>query len=365
MSETPVTGNDKFIVHSNGHIKRLDASTLNGDYAFNVTNGNISMKAVETDITTSSFKDSNKKPLIPSKPFIPVAVNRDGFGKLEMPTEANGLCGIINTGATGFTTRNITKSGVIKNQYNLDIPTKPSLYYYDSATSGWKAIECNAGNSYYVQHDSQGIKFAALNATTLYRHCFNLGIEPNILSLQYNKGKVNNVTVPSHQGNYCLRVDDKGDVSFGTGETQERLCVTFKLSAKSGMRPTLGEQLVITSGDESVEMDSTYRLKTNARFFVHATFNFLINDTSIFDSQEQAASILFKIGSDDTNIIDKQYVYRPENGVLSLHFAGISKALISETPHLCLQCDSIFNALGVNLSFCDPSYLGSITFIEV
>ena len=62
MSETP-SGNDKFIVHSNGHIKRLDASTLNGDYAFNVSNGNITMKQVETDITTSSFKDSNKKPL--------------------------------------------------------------------------------------------------------------------------------------------------------------------------------------------------------------------------------------------------------------------------------------------------------------
>lgn len=229
MSETP-SGNDKFLVHSNGHLKRLDAAGMTGDYAFNVSNGNITMKQVETDITTSSFKDSNKKPLIPTKPFIPVAVNRDGFAKLEMPTEANGLCGIINTGATGFTTRNITKDGVIKNQYNLNIPTEASLYYYDAATSGWKAIACNRG-SFYVQHDSQGIKMAALNAQTLYQHCFNLGTEPNII-MQYNKGTVHNIEVPSTAGNYNLSVDNSGNISFGQGETVERLCVTYKLSAK-------------------------------------------------------------------------------------------------------------------------------------
>lgn len=172
MSETP-SGNDKFIVHSNGHIKRLDAAGMTGDYAFNVSNGNITMKAVETDITTSSFKDSNKKPLIPTKPFIPVAVNRDGFAKLEMPTEANGLCGIINTGATGFTTRNITKGGVIKNQYNLDIPTTPSLYYYDAATSGWKAIACNAG-SYYIQHDRSRNKDGCFKCKNVISTLFDL-----------------------------------------------------------------------------------------------------------------------------------------------------------------------------------------------
>nr|DAD57299.1 MAG TPA: hypothetical protein [MELD virus sp.] len=363
MSETP-SGNDKFIVHSNGHIKRLDASGLNGDYAFNVSNGNITMKAVETDITTSSFKDSNKKPLIPTKPFLPIAVNRDGFAKLEMPTEANGLCGIINTGATGFTTRNITKGGVIKNQYNLDLPTVSSLYYYDAATSGWKVIACNAG-SFYIQHDSQGIKMAALNAKTLYQHCFGLGTSPNILSLQYNKGNVNNVTVPETAGNYNLAVDADGNVSFSQGETVERLCVTYKLSAKSGKVPTLGNGVMISSGDENVAFDSTYKLKAASKFYVDAHFTYMVNDTSVFDNMVKPAKITLKLGSDNNNIIDSQYIYHPESGILDLRFSGVSKSLISETPQIVLETDEAFNAIGVNLSYADMSNLGSVTFIEI
>ena len=361
MSETP-SGNDKFLVHSNGHLKRLDAAGMTGDYAFNVSNGNITMKAVETDITTSSFKDSNKKPLIPAKPFIPVAVNRDGFAKLEMPTEANGLCGIINTGATGFTTRNITKGDVIKNQYNLDIPTTPSLYYYDSDTSGWKAIACNRG-SFYVQHDSQGIKMAALNAQTLYQHCFNLGTSPNII-MQYNKGTVHNIEVPSTAGNYNLAVDNSGNVSFGQGETIERLCVTYKLSAKSG-NPTLGTGVMISSGDENVAFDSTYRLKAASKFYVDAHFTYMVNDTSVFDNMVKPAKITLKLGSDNNNIIDSQYIYHPESGILDLHFSGISKSLISETPQIVIEPDETFNAIGVNLAYADNTNLASITFMEV
>lgn len=363
MSETP-SGNDKFIVHSNGHIKRLDASGLTGDYAFNVSNGNITMKAVETDITTSSFKDSNKKPLIPTKPFIPIANNRDGFSKLEMPTVSEGICGIVNTGATGFTTKDISKGNVIKNQYNLDLPTTPSLYYYDSATSGWKAIACNAG-SYYVQHDSQGIKFAALNAKTLYQHCFGLGTEPNILSLQFNKGTVHNVTVPETAGNYNLNVDADGNVSFSQGETVERLCVTYKLSAKSGKVPTLGTGVMISSGDENVAFDSIYKLKAASKFYVDAHFTYMVNDTSVFDNMVKPAKITLKLGSDNNNIIDSQYIYHPESGILDLHFSGVSKSLISETPQIVIEPDETFNAIGVNLAYADTTNLGSITFMEV
>lgn len=363
MSETP-SGNDKFLVHSNGHLKRLDASGLTGDYAFNVSNGNITMKAVETDITTSSFKDSNKKPLIPTKPFIPVAVNRDGFSKLEMPTEANGLCGIINTGATGFTTRNITKGGVIKNQYNLDLPTEASLYYYDAPKSAWKAIVCPAG-SFYMQHDSQGCKWAALNAKTLYQHCFGLGTSPNILTLQYNKGTVHNVTVPTVAGNYNLAVDAEGNVSFSQGETVERLCVTYKLSAKSGKVPTLGTGVMISSGDENVAFDSTYKLKAASKFYVDAHFTYMVNDTSVFDNMVKPAKITLKLGSDNNNIIDSQYIYHPESGILDLRFSGVSKSLISETPQIVLEPDETFNAIGVNLAYADNTNLGSITFMEV
>ena len=362
MSETP-SGNDKFIVHSNGHIKRLDASGLTGDFAFNVANGNITMKAVETDITTSSFKDSNKKPLIPTKPFIPVAVNRDGFSKLEMPTEANGLCGIINTGATGFTTRNITKSGVIKNQYNLDIPTTPSLFYYDSATSGWKSIHINTGG--YIQKDSAGVNFVPLTAKNLYQHAFGLGTTPNILSLQFNRGTLHNVTVPSVAGNYNLAVDADGNVSFSQGETVERLCVTYKLSAKSGKVPTLGTGVMISSGDENVAFDSTYKLKANSKFYVDAHFSYIVNDTSVFDNMVKPAKITFKLGSDNNNIIDSQYIYHPESGILDLHFRGISKSLISETPQIVIEPDETFTALGINLAYVDNTNLGSVTFMEV
>ena len=361
MSETP-SGNDKFIVHSNGHIKRLDAAGLNGDYAFNVSNGNITMKAVETDITTSSFKDSNKKPLIPTKPFIPVAVNRDGFAKLEMPTEANGLCGIINTGATGFTTRSITKGDVIKNQYNLDIPTTPSLFYYDSATSGWKSIHINTGG--YIQKDSAGVNFVPLTAKNLYQHAFGLGTTPNII-MQYNKGTVHNIEVPTVAGNYNLAVDNSGNVSFGQGETVERLCVTYKLSAKSGKVPTLGTGVMISSGDENVAFDSTYKLKAASKFYVDAHFTYMVNDTSVFDNMVKPAKITLKLGSDNNNIIDSQYIYHPESGILDLHFSGISKSLISETPQIVIEPDETFNAIGVNLAYADNTNLGSITFMEV
>ena len=280
-----------------------------------------------------------------------------------MPTEANGLCGIINTGATGFTTRNITKDGVIKNQYNLNIPTTPSLYYYDSETSGWKAIACNRG-SFYVQHDSQGIKMAALNAQTLYQHCFNLGTEPNII-MQYNKGTVHNIEVPSTAGNYNLSVDNSGNVSFGQGETVERLCVTYKLSAKSGKVPTLGTGVMISSGDENVAFDSTYKLKAASKFYVDAHFTYMVNDTSVFDNMVKPAKITLKLGSDNNNIIDSQYIYHPESGILDLHFRGISKSLISETPQIVIEPDETFNAIGVNLTYADNTNLGSITFMEV
>lgn len=363
MSETPTTtGNDKFIIHSNGHIKRLDASTLSGNYAFNVADGNITMKSVETDIKTSSFKDKDGKALMPTAPFIPVAENRDGFTKFPLPTVGNGLCGIINTGATGYTTRNITKSGVIKNQYQLDIPTSPSLFYYDSATSGWKTIAVNNGG--YIQKDSAGVNFVPLTAKNLYQHAFGLGTTPNII-MQYNKGTIHNVEIPSVAGNYNLNVDNSGNVSFGQGETVERLCVTYKLSAKENKNPTLGEGMMISSGDENVAFDSTYGLKANSKFYVDAKFSFIVNDTSVFDNMIKPAKISLKLGSDDSNIVDSQYIYHPESGILELHFSGICKSLNTETPQIVLQPDETFTAIGVDLSFADRTNLGSITFIEV
>ena len=363
MSETP-SGNDKFIVHSNGHIKRLDASTLNGDYAFNVSNGNITMKQVETDITTSSFKDSNKKPIIPTKPFIPVAVNRDGFGKLEMPQTQENICGIVNKGSTGFISQDITGVNVITQQYKLAAPTESVIYCYDKVKKNWKALDFLAG-SYVLQADSSGLNPVKLSPRNFYQHMMGLPINSNIFTLQFNKGEIKNVVVPSNQGNYCLRVNDKGDVSFGQGETVERLCVTYKLSAKSGKVPTLGNGVMISSGDENVEFDSTYKLKAGSKFYVDAHFTYMVNDTSVFDNMVRPAKITFKLGSDNNNIIDSQYIYHPESGILDLHFRGISKSLISETPQIVIEPDESFNAIGVNLAYADNTNLASITFMEV
>ena len=365
MSETPIAGTGKIIFHENGHLRRIDTSTLEkGDYAYSIDNGNIAIKQIESSVKPSSFKDASGSILIPTSPFLPVVQNKDGFSKLALPQTQDNVCGIVNKGSTGFVSQDITGGNVITQQYKLSTPTVSSLYYYDAATSGWKAIACNAG-SYYIQHDSQGIKMAALNAKTLYQHCFGLGTTPNILTLQFNKGIVNNVTVPTTAGNYNLAVDADGNVSFSQGETIKRLCVTYKLSAKSGKTPTLGNGVMISSGDENVAFDSTYKLKANSKFYVDAKFHYIVNDTSVFDNMVKPAKITFKLGSDDNNIVDSQYIYHPENNILDLRFSGICKSLISETPQIVIQPDETFTALGVNLAYADNTNLGSITFIEV
>lgn len=362
MSETPAA-NDKFVVHSNGHIKRIDASSLDaGEYAFNVNNGAITVKAIENGVKPSSFKDTTGKVLTPSSPYIPLVQNKEGFAKLVLPNAQDTVCGIVNKGSTGFICQNLTGTNVITQQYKLSAPTTSAMYYYDKDI-GWKEIPCNAG-SYYMQYDSQGIKWATLNAKTLYQHAFGLGTTPNII-MQYNKGTVNNVEVPSVAGNYNLAVDASGNVSFTQGETVSRLSVTYKLSAKEGKVPTLGVGIMIQSGDENIAFDSTYKLKANSRFFVDAKFTYIVNDTSVFDNQARPAKITFKLGSDNNNIVDSQYVYHPESGLITLHFSGVCKALTSETPQICIEPDEVFNAIGVNLAYADTTNLGQITFIEV
>ena len=141
--------------------------------------------------------------------------------------------------------------------------------------------------------------------------------------------------------------------------------MTYKLSAKSGKVPTLGNGVMISSGDENVAFDSTYKLKAASKFYVDAHFTYMVNDTSVFDNMVKPAKITLKLGSDNNNIIDSQYIYHPESGILDLHFSGISKSLISETPQIVLEPDETFNAIGVNLSYADMTNLGSITFIEI
>ena len=364
MSETPA-GTDKIVIHGSGHLKRIDTSTLEkGDYAYSIDNGNITIKQIDSSVNTSSFKDKDGKILVPTQPFIPIAQNKDGFTKLTLPQTQDKVCGIVNKGATGFVCQDITGVNVITQQYNLATPTDSTIYCYDKVAKGWKALSFAAG-PYFLQADSSGLNPVKLTPINLYRHAFGIPTTSNVFSLQYNNGEIHNVVVPKQQGNYCLSVNSKGDVSFGQGETVERLCVTYKLSAKAGKVPTLGQGVMISSGDENVAFDSDYKLKTNSRFYVDAKFHYVVNDTSVFDNMIRPAKITFKLGSDDNNIIDSQYIYHPESGILDLHFSGISKSLISDTPQIVVEPDETFNALGINIAYADNTNLGSVTFIEI
>lgn len=366
MSETSTTtGTCKIVYHESGHLKRIDTSTLEkGDYAYSINNGNISIKQIDSSVTTSSFKDKDDKILVPTQPFIPIAQNKDGFTKLSLPQTQDKVCGIVNKGATGFVCQDLTGVNVITQQYNLTSPTDSSIYCYDKVAKGWKALSFAAG-PYFLQADSSGLNPVKLTPVNLYRHAFGIPVTCNMFSIQYNKGDIHQVAVPSQQGNYCLSVDANGGVSFGQGEITSRLCVTYKLSAKEGQNPTLSDGLMISSGDDKILFDSNYKLKVNSKFYIDGKFTFIVNDTSVFDNMIKPAKITFKLGSDDSNIVDTQYIYHPESGILELHFSGICKPLITETPQIVLEADENFTAIGVNLSFADRTNLATITFIEV
>ena len=364
MSETPA-GTDKIVIHGSGHLKRIDTSTLEkGDYAYSIDNGNISIKQIDSSVTTSSFKDKDGKILVPTQPFIAINQNKDGFTKLSLPQTQDKVCGVVNKGATGFICQDITGVNVITQQYNLTSPTDSSIYCYDKVAKGWKALSFAAG-PYFLQADSSGLNPVKLTPVNLYRHAFGIPVNSNMFTIQYNKGEIHQVVVPSTQGNYCLSVDNSGNVSFGQGEITSRLCVTYNLSAKEGQNPTLSDHIMVSSGDEKIQFDSTYKLKTDTRFFVDGKFTFIVNDTSVFDNMIKPAKMTLKLGSDNTNIVDTQYIYHPESGILELHFSGICKPLITETPQIVLEGDETFTAINVNLSFADRTNLATITFIEV
>ena len=359
------TTNEKFVIQSNGHLKRIPTTGLaNGSYAFTLTDGVISVGEVETAVTPNSFKNTTGATLSPTSPFVPVALNRNGFTKLLMPA-ANDLSGIMNTGTGEYQSKSITGVNVITNQYKLDAPTTPSFYYYDNAASAWKAVACGRG-SFYLQHDSTGIKCAALDATTLYQHCFGLGVSPNII-MQYNKGTVHNVAVPTTAGNYNLNVDAQGNVSFSQGEVAKRLTVSYNLSTKTGATtPTIGSDglMLALSQDGAIQADSTFKLKASTKFYVDFKFSCYIPDTSVYDAQTKAGKVMLKIGgSDASNLVDSQYILHPECGILELRFTGLV-TVNSETPTIFIELDDTLKAF-TTLSFADSTNLGKLTFIEV
>lgn len=362
------TTGDKIVYHSGGHLKRTDVSKLsNGSYAFKVTDGAISVSPVQasTTVTTSSFKNPNGSMIFPDPPFIPVAQNTSGFLPFYVPTVASNVCAIVNNGAGEYQSVNIEGVNVIKKLYQV-IPSSnvSQMYYYNTNLNVWKEMSVSEGYT-FLKNNSGTISTVTMNGLNLFEYGFGYTKSDNLL-IQYNKGEVHNITIPTTAGNYNLNVDTDGNVSFSQGEIAQRQAVTYKLSAGTNTPSLNGSEFKIKgSGNGGFVYNTALNLKSNSKYYVDARFWFKIEDTSIFDSLSNALTVSFKIGSGTDNIIGTQYIFHPENGVLELHFTGVSALLTSATPDMYLVCDKSFTEHKVDLPVLDTTNIAQITFVEV
>lgn len=360
-------GNDKFVVHSNGHLKRIDASTLsNGSYGFKVTDGTIAVSTVETEISPASFKTTTGTPIISDGPFIPVAVNSSGFTKFTVPKKENDIYGIVYKGLEGYTSQSIKGVNVISQLYGITPQTSGSaLYYYNTTLSAWKALSVEDGYT-MLRNASGELSTVTLTGERLFENIIDCAQTDNQL-VQYNKGTIKKIDVPATAGNYNLNVDASGNVSFSQGEVAQRQAVTYKLTVPTNNTAALdGNDLKIQgSGNGKFQYNTTFNLKTNSKYFVDATFWFKIEDTSLFDEQSSPVSVTLKIGSGSDNIIASQLIYHPESGVLQLHFSGVSALLSTAKPDLYLVTDKNWSTMNLNLPILDKTNAGQISFLEV
>ena len=359
---------DKVVYHSDGHLKRVDASKMtNGSYAFKVSNGILSIDPVENGVTTTSFKTPSGSIIAPVDPFIPIAINASGFGSLTLSKIESDPCAILYKGAAeGWVTQSIKGANVIAQLYGLTPESDGSaLYYYSTTTGAWKALSVNSGYS-FLRNNSGDLTTVEMNAENLYEYGFGYGKQDNVI-IQYNKGYINEITVPTTQGNYNLGVDSSGNVSFSQGEVGQRQAVTYKLSAGNNVPTLNGTEITIQgSGSGNFNFNTTFTLKSNSKYYVDARFWFKVSDTSVFDDITTALQVTFKIGSSGTDgVIGSQYIYHPENGVLELHFTGVSPQLTTATPNMYITCDKSFSNGKIDLPFLDSTNVGQITFVEV
>lgn len=360
-------GNDKFVVHSNGHLKRIDASGLsNGSYGFKVTDGTISVSTVETEISPASFKTPNGTTIISDSPFAPVVMNSSGFTKFELPKKENDIYGVVYKGLEGYASQSIKGVNVISQLYGITPQTSGSaLYYYNTTLSAWKALAVDEGYS-MLYNNAGDVSTVVLSGSTIFENIFDCAKSDNQI-VQYNKGRINKINVPATAGNYNLNVDASGNVSFSQGEVAQRQAVTYKLSVVTNNVAALdGNDLKIQgTGTGKFQYSPTFNLKANSKYFVDATFWFKIEDTSVFDEQSSPVSVTLKIGADTTNIIGSQLIYHPESGVLQLHFSGVSALLATAKPDLFLTTDKNWSTMGLNLPILDKTNAGQISFLEV
>lgn len=478
MSTT--TTNDKWVIHRNGHLKRID-TTVDGTYGYKVQDGTISITAINTSVTTTSFKDNSGNVIFPDDPFVPVAYNASGFVPLYMPKAIDGVYYAYTRTSSGYESKPITGSNIItmyglspnvsentmyyynsdlskwqaititegysflnntggtvttvsfnqNNLYNilfkdksgsalsrtspyipivsndgmlsLPIPTSYGLYgiYYDNSDGKYKTYPINGSNiinmmgiqvetehnvMYYyngalsrwqvtysipegcfyfknVLAEMQCISFTGEN---LYKDVFGCASGTDNVIIQYNKGTIYKIPVPSSAGNYNLNVDANGNVTFSQGEIAQRLASTYTLAVSGGTTPKFTGSDFIIKGDGTGNIVFNTKLSLKkAKYYVDAKFWFKVDESSIFDDTTSLTTFTFKIGSGTDNIIGKQLLYHPENGILELRFSGISATLSSSTPDFYITTTGAFADLGVSLPVADVSYVGELTLIEV
>ena len=391
----------------------------NGDVFLRYTSISGDLQAVSLNQDTLYdilFKDKDGKTISSSTPYIPV-VSNDGFVQLTVPTSTGGYYGYSLRDDGTYESKPLTGSN-ITDMLGVTPTNKPQLYAYNGATSKWTAInpsmgsffmynngitinpieftgqniytyayggtktdntiiQYNKGNInkinvpstsgyYYLSVDSSGnVSIESFDGKSVFNSAFGIDKKDNTI-IQYNNGSIKKIVVPTSAGNYNLNVDANGNVSFSQGEISERLATTYTLSV-SGTTPkfTAGTDFVIKgNGTGNVVFNTTLNLK-KTKYYVDAKFWFRVDDSSIFDDTTTLTTFTFKIGSGTTNIIGKQLLYHPENGMLELRFSGISAAVSSNQPDFYITTTGAFADLNVTLPVADVTYVGELTFIEV
>lgn len=372
MSETPsTTTNEQIVVHSGGHLKRVSTAGLeNGAYTFKLQDGAFSLTAAaNTTVTPTMLVDaSGNKPLMTGC-RIPVATtNGTKWDKLTLPTDQNDCKAILYKGTDGWATTSITGGNLLTNLMGLSKPTSADncyQVYWNAKDSKWKLTNAMSAGMWMLMKDSNGMSYVKLNGANFFNYCCNVENTENVI-LQYNKGTVQKIAVPTEVGTYSLSVGQNGDVAFSTGAVGAKAYYNYTLALKSGgTKPTIknGEFCYRGIPDPNVTADSEWKLKIHANYLIDARFYCSVDDTAVFDNQQAPSKISLKIGtSDNSVVVCETYLFHPESNMIEFHFTGICTNLQTEDPYLIIKTDSTLN----NIEFKFPvDLIGRISLVEL
>lgn len=374
MSETSsTTTNEQIVVHSGGHLKRISTAGLeNGAYTFKLQDGAISLTAAaNTTVNPKMLKGSDDKaPLAAAGCNVPVATtNGTKWDKLTLPTDQNDCKAILYKGTDGWGTTSITGGNLLTNLMGLTKPTSADncyQVYWNAKDSKWKLTNAMSAGMNMLMKDSNGISYVKLNGANFFNYCCNVENTENVI-LQYNKGTVQKITVPTEVGTYSLSVGQTGDVAFSTSTVGSRAHYNFVLAPKSGatQRPSIlsGSYCFTGSGDTVVSADNEWKFKLHANYLIDARFYCSVADTAVFDNQQAPSKISLKIGSNQTSdTICETYLFHPESNMIEFHFTGMLINLTKESPELWITTDSTIESIEFKFPV---DLIGRISMVEI